>query len=147
MPENLEAIGPVALKLFASIDQDDANWIAKLYDVAPTGAQTRITKGYLKASHRALDPAKSQPQSPYHKHTKAEPVTPGKIYEYDINLSIITHVFKAGHLIKLEIESMESPRDPEMQIHYHPHLCSSKTTLHKIYRNKEDRKSTRLNSS
>ena len=24
-----------------------------------------------------------------------------------------------------------------MQIHYHPHLPSSRTTLHKIYRNKE----------
>ena len=31
----------------------------------------------------------------------------------------------------------ESPRDPEMQIHYHPTLPSSRTTLHKIYRNKE----------
>ena len=32
---------------------------------------------------------------------------------------------------------MESPRDPEMQIHYHPHLPGSRTTLHKIYRNAE----------
>ena len=42
-----------------------------------------------------------------------------------------------GHRIKLEIESLESPRDPEMQIHYHPHLNSSKTTLHKIFRDRE----------
>jgi hypothetical protein len=26
-----------------------------------------------------------------------------------------------------------------MQIHYHHHLCSSKTTLHKIYRDREHR--------
>ncbi len=44
---------------------------------------------------------------------------------------------KPGTGIKLEIDSMESPRDPEMQIHYHPHLNSARTTLHKIYRNKE----------
>ncbi len=137
VPENLEVIGYAALNLFASIDQDDTNWIVKLFDVAPTGAETRLGKGYLKASHRALDPVKSKPHSPYHTHTKAEPVTPGKIYEYSIGLGAITNVFKKGHRIKLEIESMESARDPEMQIHFHPHLCSSKTTLHKIYRNKK----------
>ena len=136
MPENLEVIGNAALNLFASIDQDDTNWIVKLYDVAPTGAEMRLGKGYLKASHKALDVKKSKAYSPYHKHTKVEPVKPGEINEYSISLGVITNVFKKDHRIKLEIESMESPRDPEMQIHFHPHLCSSKTTLHKIYRNK-----------
>ena len=113
MPENLEVTGPAALKLFASIDQDDTNWIAKLSDVSPTGAETRIsTKGYLKASHRALDPAKSKPYAPYHHTYQNGTVIPGKIYEYDISLAMATHVFKAGHRIKLEIESLESPRDP-----------------------------------
>ena len=41
--------------------------------------------------------------------------------------------------MKLTIESLESPRDPEIQIHYHPILNSSKATLHKIYRNKDYR--------
>lgn len=137
LPENLEVIGSVAIHFFASIDQDDTNWIVTLTDVAPTGAEIGLGKGYLKASHRALDPAKSKPYKPYHKHTKAEPVIPGEIYEYDVDLGIVSCVFTTGHRIKVTIESMESPRDPEMQIHYHPHLCSSKTTLHKIYRNRE----------
>ena len=64
-------------------------------------------------------------------------MTPGEIYEYAIGLGAITNVFTAGHRIKLTIESLESPRDPEMQIHYHPRLCSSKTTLHKVYRDRE----------
>jgi predicted acyl esterase len=139
LTENLEAIGPAAFNLFASIDQDDTNWIVKLYDVTPTGAEIRLAKGYLKASHRALDPAKSKPYSPYHKHTKSEPVKAGEICEYNIGLGVITNVFKAGHRIKIEIDSLESARDPEMQIHFHPHMCSSKTTVHKIYRNKEYR--------
>lgn len=137
VPEDITMIGSASLKLFASIDQDDTNWIIKLSDVAPGGSETRISKGVLKASHRALDPKKSAPGAPYHKHTKVEPVTPGEIVEYDILLGCLTNVFKTGHRIKLEIESMESPRDPEMQIHYHPKLCSAKTTLHKIYRNKD----------
>jgi predicted acyl esterase len=106
-------------------------------DAGPGGAETRLGKGYLKASHRALDPAKSTDYAPFHLHTKAEPVPPGEILEYNLSLGVITNVFLPGHRIKLTMESMESPRDPEMQIHYHPHLCSARTTLHKIYRNRE----------
>ena len=69
--------------------------------------------------------------------SKSDPVVPGEINEYNVDLGKLTNVFRAGHRIKLEIQSLESPRDPEMQIHYHPHLPSSRTTLHKIYRNKE----------
>ena len=134
---DLELIGPAAFNLYASIDQDDANWIAKLYDVLPTGKEMGIARGWLKASHRALDRARSKPYKPFHPHTSAEPVKPGEINEYAIDLGNIVHVLKAGHRLKLEIESLESPRDPEIQIHYHPHLNSSRTTLHKIYRNRE----------
>ena len=137
LPSNMEVIGPVALNFYASIDTDDANWIVKLYDVDPAGNHFRLNKGYLKASHRATDPAKTKPYRPYHTHLKKDPIKPGEVNEYNIELGNITHVFKAGHRIKIEIESMESPRDPEMQLHYHPHLNSARTTLHKIYRNKE----------
>jgi uncharacterized protein len=141
MPESLETIGPCSVNFFASIDQDDDNWIVSIADVAPGGMETGLGKSYLKASHRALDPGKSAAGAPYHPHTSAEPVVPGEIYEYSLSLGILCNVFLPGHRIKLTIESLESPRDPEMQIHYHPHLCSSRTTLHKIYRNREYRSS------
>lgn len=134
---DLEVIGPAAFNFFASIDQEDANWIVKLSDVAPTGKETNVARGWLKASHRAVDPARSKPYSPFHPHTSTEPIKPGEINEYAISLGNVVNIFKAGHRIKLQIESMESPRDPEITIHYHPHLNNSRTTLHKIYRNKE----------
>jgi putative CocE/NonD family hydrolase len=141
LDEDLQVIGPAAINFFASIDQDDAHWIVKLFDVAPTGVETRVCKSFLKASHRALDKKKSKPYDPFHPHTKEsiQVIKPGEIYEYNIALTVIQNVFKEGHRIKLSIESLESPRDPELQIHYHPHVNSSKSTLHKIYRDKEHR--------
>ncbi len=139
LPDDLTCIGSVAIRFYAAIDTDDTNWIISLYDVAESGAETRLTKGYLRASHRELDEKKSTPQVPYHPHTRSVPVKPGEICEYDIAMGVISNVFKAGHRIRLKIESMESPRDPEMQIHYHPHLPSSRTTLHKVYRDREHR--------
>ncbi len=137
LPADLEVIGPAAFNFFASIDTDDAHFIARLSDVAPTGNEITLSRGVLKASHRATDAVKTRPYLPYHPHDKAVPVNPGEINEYNIGLGNVVNVFKAGHRIKLEIDSMLAPRDPEIQIHYHPLLNSSRITTHKIYRNRE----------
>ena len=141
LDEDMQVIGQAAINFFASIDQDDTNWIVRLFDVSPNGVETRVAKGYLKASRRATDPVKSKPYAPYHLQTReaVQTIKPGEILEYNVDLKIISNVFKAGHLIKLSIESLESPRDPELQIHYHPILNHSKSILHKIYRDKEHR--------
>ena len=138
LDEDLTMIGPGALCFYASIDQDDTNWIVKLFDVDEKGEDV-LSMGtvYLKASHREVDEAKSKPYAPWHPHTRALPVIPGEIYEYAVELLPLGNVFKAGHRIKLEIYSMESAKDPDMLLHYHPHVCSSRTTVHRIYRDQK----------
>jgi predicted acyl esterase len=131
--------GPGAFNFFASIDTDDTNWIVRVTDVPPAGREARVGSGMLKASHRAVNKAKSRPYDPVHPHTSAEPVTPGEIVEYNVSLGNMINLFRAGHRIGLEITSLISPRDPEIQIHYHPILNSARTTLHKIYRNADYR--------
>ena len=136
--EDLEVTGPGAFYFYASIDQDDTNWIVKLFDVDDRGVEVlQMGTVYLKASHRAVDASKSKPFAPWHPHTGSEPIKPGEIYEYAIELLPLFHVIKAGHRLKVEIYSMEHGKDPDMLLHYHPHVCSSRTTLHKIYRDRQ----------
>ena len=45
LPEDLKVVGPSALKLFASIDQEDTNWIAVLSDVGPAPAVQTVRDG------------------------------------------------------------------------------------------------------
>ena len=140
LAEDVQVIGPGAFYFHASIDQDDTNWIVKLFDVDERGEEVyKLGTAYLKASHRAVDKELSKPYAPWHPHTKEsiEVIEPGKIYEYVIGISAMGNTFKAGHRIKVEIYSMEHGKDPEMIDHYHTHVCSSKTVLHKIYRDKE----------
>ena len=135
LTEDLEVVGPGAFYFYAAIDQEDTNWIVKLCDVDENGNEVlSLGTVYLKASHREVDEAKSRPYAPWHPHTRSLPVRPGEIYEYAVELLPLGNVFKAGHRIKLEIYSMEHGKDPEMLVHYHPHVCSSRTTMHKIYR-------------
>ncbi len=142
LQQDMEVTGPIALYLHAAIDQTDTNWIVYLKDVNEQGLATELSKGFLKASHRELDEKKSKPWQPYHPHIKPEPVTPGKIYEYAISLAPTAYVLKEKNRIKLEITSMDHPKSNIApvsvgQVHLPYHLCSSKTTLHRIHFDKD----------
>jgi putative CocE/NonD family hydrolase len=134
----VEVTGPIALHLYASIDQDDANWFIRFNDVDPSGKRIALSRGYLKASHRALDQKQSKPWQPYHPHTNPEPVRPGEIYKYAIELMPNANVFKAGHCIELEIRGTESPKDPLYTVSYigGNHLPMGRTVAHTIYHDK-----------
>jgi uncharacterized protein len=133
LSENLSVIGPLSLQMHAAIDQDDTNWQVVVSDAGEGGVNQVLTQGWLKASHKRVDPEKSRPGEPYHPHQEAEPVAPGEICEYSIGLAPMAHVFKSGHRIQVEILSIDSIRDPG-QHHGVFHLPISRTTLHKVYR-------------
>jgi putative CocE/NonD family hydrolase len=130
--EDIEITGPMALYLFASIDQEDTNWRVTLSDVDEYGLKRYVlTEDWLKASHRAIDESKSEICRPWHPHTENESLTPGKVYDYIIALSPRSHVFKVGHRIEIDIASMDNTTGGL-------HICSSKTTLHKVHHDPEN---------
>ena len=136
--EETEVIGPLALQLHAAIDQPDTSWIVAIDDVDPAGSARELTRGYLKASHRELDPEQSTPWEPYHPHTSANPVTPGEIVEYAIALSPTANLFRRGHRLRLRIMSLDFRGNPRpapgvSQVHYPWHVCSAATTVHTIH--------------
>jgi predicted acyl esterase len=136
--EDLELIGPAALYLFATIDAEDTNWIVALADTAPDGSRVELSRGFLKASHRALDEKRSQPWLPVHAHVAPEPVPPGEAIEYAIELSPLANVFRAGHRLELSIMCLDHaywpPPDLELGAGHLPwHVCSHWTATHTIH--------------
>jgi uncharacterized protein len=158
LAEDTLVIGPSALYLNAAIDQDDTNWIIILKDVGPDVSvrtaregetsiptnlpERELTRGWLKASHRALDSVRSKPWKPWHPLTREawKPVIPGEVDEYAIEISATANLFKKGHRICLDITSLDLPTGTAGQtnVEYIPyHVCSSKTLVHKVYHNNE----------
>jgi predicted acyl esterase len=148
-------IGPIALLLYAAIDQPDTNWIVILKDIGPDEAvqsarpgertissglpEREISRGWLKASHRALDQRRSLPWKPWHPMTREaqQVITPGEVLEYAIEMMSTANLFRRGHRICLEITSLDLPSGVGgmTDVEYIPyHICSSRTTVHKIYR-------------
>ena len=157
LPEDVLVVGPISLTLYASLDQDDTNWIVILKDVGPdVSVQTarpgerevpdlperELTRGWLRASRRAIDPERSRPWKPWHKLSpdSIEPVVPGEVNEYQIELLATANLFKEGHRICVDITSLDLTEGVagETAIEYIPsHVCSSRTVLHSVFHNAE----------
>jgi predicted acyl esterase len=134
MVENTETVGLAALELYASCRGTDMNIFASLWDADPAGKETCLGRGYLKASHRELDPGLSAPWHPVPTHTNPQPVIPGQVYQLSIGFSPLTHLFQAGHRMVLKITSADDDPENLFQVGMY-HLCSQTPNTITVYHN------------
>jgi len=128
LPDDLEVTGPLAASFYVSSESEDMdlfltlrNFDADGNEVLETGQQgspVPVAKGWLRASHRELDPELTLPYRPYHRHTRRQYLEPGEIVKVDVEIWPTSMVFKKGHRIRLDIQ----PRDgvgSQGYMHYH----------------------------
>jgi uncharacterized protein len=117
LEKETEITGPLASKLFVSSSTRDADLFVILrvfnaqdHEVLFQGAldpKTPIAQGWLRASHRKLDKARSLPYRPYHTHDEKQPLTPGEVYEIDIEIWPACIVVPQGYRIALTIRGKD----------------------------------------
>ncbi len=97
LAQDTEVTGPITLDLYAHSSAVDTDFTGKLVDVGPDGFARNLTEGILRARFR---------------DSQSEPtlITPGKVYEYKIDLWATGNVFLKGHRIRLEVSSSNFPR-------------------------------------
>jgi predicted acyl esterase len=132
MVENTEVVGPIVANLYASCRGTDMILRASIWDVDPEGKETVLNNGWLRASHRELDTEKSKPWLPVHTHANPQPLVPGQIYEFSLDIWPIANLFKAGHRIMLKISSADDPPENLYQVG-HEHLVSQTPNTITIY--------------
>jgi predicted acyl esterase len=108
-----EVTGPVAAKLFVSSKSRDADIFLVLQLFGPDGKEvhfqgsndphTPIGLGWLRASHRKLDPTRSLPHRPYHPHDAEWPLSPDVPVEIDVEIWPTCIVAPAGYRIGLSV--------------------------------------------
>jgi hypothetical protein len=119
LEKDLEIAGPIKLVLYASSTRSDTDFFVKLAEQYPQGNSQLVTKGWLRASHRALDAARGTEMEPYHPHTRPEPIKPGEVYRFDIGIEPNAYRFKQGNRIRLEIVNGDSPVTDMLWTHYY----------------------------
>ena len=126
---DLVIAGPIRLALFASSSATDTDFFVKLSEQLPQRADEFargvnpgfevISRGWLKASHRALDLQRGAPDLPYHSHDRVEPLEPGAIYSFEISLEPQAYRLRAESRLRLEIVNGDSPVTEALWPHYY----------------------------
>ena len=121
LPKETEITGPIAARLLVSSSTTDADlflvfrvFAPDLREITFQGAidpHTPIAQGWLRASHRKLDPKLSMPYRPYHTHDEVQKLTPGKAEALEIELWPTSIVVPAGYRFALSVRG----RDYEWQ--------------------------------
>jgi len=112
-----EITGPLAARLFVSSSTADADlfvifrvFTPDLREVVFMGAidpHTPVAQGWLRTSHRRLDPKLSTPWRPYHTHDRREPLRAGEIVPLDIELWPTSIVVPAGYRLALTVRGRD----------------------------------------
>ena len=117
LTEELEITGPVAAKLFVSSDTTDADLFLVLRVFDPQGKEVvfigsndprmPVGLGWLRASHRKLDPKESKPYRPWHTHDEDWPLKPGEPVELDIEIWPTSIVVPPGYRLALSVRGKD----------------------------------------
>jgi len=127
LEEDITVVGPVQPKLFVSTTGTDSDWVVKLIDVYPADFGAGPPPG---------DKATADVSAPqagmggYEQLVRGEPMrgkfrnsfehpeafTPGKVEEVDFLMPDVSHTFRAGHRIMVQVQSSWFPvtdRNPQ----------------------------------
>lgn len=117
LESELELTGPASARLVVSSSTEDADLFLVLRVFAPDGEEvvfqgaldphTPVAQGWLRASHRKLDPARSLPYRPWHPHDERQPLRPGEPVELEVEIWPTSIVIPAGYRLALTVRGRD----------------------------------------
>ena len=100
-------IGTASADLVISSTAPDTDLEVLLSEVRPDGQEVYVQRGWLRASHRKLDSARTTEVRPYQTHLLADSslLTPGKAEAVRVELFPMAHVFRKGSRMRIWVEA------------------------------------------
>jgi uncharacterized protein len=107
MRHDMVVAGPASLNLWLSSTGTNTDLEATVTEVRPDGQETYVQRGWLRASHRKLQPALSTTLRPYQTHLRrdAEPLQPGSPTYMRLEVFPFAHAFRKGSQLRVWIEA------------------------------------------
>ncbi len=131
--EDTEITGHMKLKLWVSTDEgDDMDLLVGVRKLDGTGHEVHfegrendlrgiVALGWIRASHRELDPELSTPWRPFLSHQRELRLEPGAIVSVEIEVLPSSTFFAAGETLRLEIKGRDVYAN---RMHQHKELCN-----------------------
>jgi len=117
LAKGIEITGPVAARLWISSETTDADLFLALRVFDPAGKEVTfigsndprvpVGLGWLRASHRKLDPKLSKPYRPWHTHDEPQPLNPGEPVAVDVEIWPTSIVVPPGYRLALTVSGRD----------------------------------------
>ena len=107
LQQTVVAIGTGSVDLWVKSSAPDTDLEVTLSEVRPDGTEVYVQSGWLRASHRKLDPARSTAISPVHTDLAADaaPLPAGKWAKVRVELFPFAQPFRKGSRIRLTLDA------------------------------------------
>ena len=107
MTKDMIVAGPASLNLWLESTTTDTDLQATVTEIRPDGQETYVQRGWLRASHRKLDPKLSTALRPYQTHLRADstPLVPNKPTYMRLEVFPFAHAFRKGSRLRIWIEA------------------------------------------
>ncbi|MBO0694169.1 MAG: hypothetical protein J2P58_14790, partial [Acidimicrobiaceae bacterium] len=123
-----ELIGPMKLKLWVeALEADDMDLFVAVQKLDASGQHVPfsflnslengpVALGWLRVSHRELDPDRSTPERPWHTHRSEERLGPGEIVPVEVEVWPSGTRFGAGETLRLIVQGNDIYRYGEQVV-------------------------------
>jgi predicted acyl esterase len=146
--EDVEFAGHFSAILNISSSASDADFVVMLWPVdedgkvvpfgGSSGKKEPLAKGFLRASHRKLNPEKTLPERPWHTHVEQDnlPLTPGDVVKIEVELYPAAGRIRKSWRLRLDITPSEHQPDipgykaPEMRTTWGEMHGEASNTIH-----------------
>ena len=107
LDQDVVIVGPSSLDLYLKSSARDTDLQVTLSEVRPDGNETYVQNGWLRASHRKLDAARSTILDPFPTHLKrdAVPLPRGAFTLVRVPIYPVAHAFRAGTRIRVTVQA------------------------------------------
>jgi predicted acyl esterase len=110
--KDVVAIGTGSVDLWVRSRAADTDLEVTLTEVRPDGTEVYVQSGWLRASHRALDPARSTPVSPFHTHLESDKarLPRGELTRLRVELFPFAQPFRVGSRLRITVDAPGNSR-------------------------------------
>lgn len=128
-----EAVGSDDMDMFVAIEKLDGQGAPVHFIFYSMYEDGPVALGWLRASHRELDPERSRPEQPFHRHTREQRLSPGERVPLEIEIWPSSTRFLAGETLRLRVQGRDIPEGGLANAPFARHQDTRNAGLHVIH--------------
>lgn len=129
----VECAGADDMDLFVAIQKLDRDGVRVPFIFYAMHEDGPVALGWLRASHRELDPDRSRPEQPFHPHTREQRLTMGERVPLEVEIWASSTLFLAGEKLRVVVQGRDIMEGAMPNAPFARHEATRNSGMHIIH--------------